>query len=84
MIEYADRNKLDGAKLSYKKAMIRAEIDKVDAMIKELKAKGNDQSKAARQPPAANRSRPQRKPGYVCSPGRPELKGFTARATLRS
>lgn len=63
VIEYADRSKNSALSVSYKKALLRAEVKKVDALIEELKAKSNDQSKAARQPPAANRSRAQKKAG---------------------
>lgn len=63
VIEYADRSKNSAILVSYKKALLRAEVEKLDALIEELKAKSNVQSKAARQPPAANRSRQQKKSG---------------------
>ena len=61
VIEYADRSKNSAILVSYKKALLRAEVEKLDALIEELKAKSNVQSKAARQPPASNRSRAQKK-----------------------
>lgn len=36
-IEYADRTRLDGALLSFHKARLRAKVDEIDDLIKELK-----------------------------------------------
>lgn len=55
MIEYADRNKLDGAKLSYRKAMLRAEIAELEKVFEELKASKGNKGNNARRPPTSRK-----------------------------
>lgn len=58
VIEYADRNRVNnGALLSYRKAMIRAECKEIERLAEELKELQRANEKAARRPPSVPDSR---------------------------